>query len=112
MLEQLCETSEDKQRAHTCCQMVTEGKSFPDAIKSMELFEPMYVRMIQAGSNAGQIDIVLEKTAQMISQEIDDALVRLIAKIEPTLMVIMGVLIGAVLLSVMAPLAGMLGVIA
>lgn len=111
-LEDVYETPEEKQRMAACCRMMAENESFSAAIESTGLFDPLYIRMIQAGFAAGQCDAALEKTAQMISQDMDDALARLIGKVEPTLMVVMGALIGAVLLSVMAPLAGVLGAIA
>lgn len=111
MLADSCALEEDRARVLACGQKISADEGFSAAFGSTGLFDPLYIRMMQAGFVAGQADMVLEKTAQMISQEIDATLARLVGRLEPALVIVMGTLLGAVLLAVMAPMSGVLGTI-
>ena len=68
-----------------------------------------YVRsMIRMGVAAGREDQVMGKIADLYEEQVEDGISRLVAIIEPTLIALLAVVIGAVLLSVMLPMAGIL----
>lgn len=100
--------AQEREKIRTCAQSVAEGMELSDALRSIGWFEPLYVRMIYTGIAAGQTDAALEKTAQMILQEIDDTLSHMISLIEPAMMIVLGAMIGAILLCVLAPISGVL----
>lgn len=89
-------------------QKVIDGQSVYHVIEETGLFDALHLRMIRVGFASGQADTAMEKTAQLLAQEIDDAMARLISMIEPLLVVVLSVMIGAILLAVMMPLAGVL----
>ena len=60
------------------------------------------------GSATGREDQVLGKLAGLYEEQVEDDITRLISIIEPTLVAILAVVIGAVLLSVILPMAGIL----
>ena len=91
---------------------VLGGEPVSAVIEETGLFEPLHLRMIRVGFASGQADEALEKVAQLLAQEIDSRLGRLIALIEPALVVVLSAMIGAILLSVMMPLAGVLSAMA
>lgn len=102
------EDAQEREHIRTCAQSVADGMDFSAALGSGGWFEPLYIRMVQAGIASGQTDTALAKTAQMISQEIDDALSRMLSLIEPAMMIVLGAMIGSVLLCVLAPISGVL----
>jgi len=85
-----------------------EGKSYADAIETADLFEDLEVRMIRMGSATGREDQVLSKIAAMYEEQVEGEISGLVSIIEPTLVALLSVVIGAVLLSVMLPMAGIL----
>ena len=85
-----------------------EGKAFADAVAETNLFEPMHERMICMGSATGHEDQVFDKLSQIYEEQVEDHISRLISIIEPTLVALLAVIIGAVLLTVMLPMAGIL----
>ena len=85
-----------------------DGSAFADAVTKTNLFEDLHTRMITMGSATGQEDQVLGKLASLYEEQVEDGITRLVAIIEPTLVALLSVVIGAVLLSVMLPMAGIL----
>jgi type IV pilus assembly protein PilC len=60
------------------------------------------------GSATGREDQVLAKLSELYEEQVEDDITRLVAIIEPTLVAMLSIVIGAVLLSVMLPMAGIL----
>lgn len=87
---------------------VNEGVPFSQALNESELFDEMYNRMIQVGSNTGREDEVMAKVAEIYEEQVETDIGNLVAIIEPTLIALLSVVIGAILLSVMLPMAGII----
>ena len=85
-----------------------EGKTFADAVSDTNLFDELHTRMIRMGSATGHEDQVLGKLSELYEEQVESEITRLISIIEPTLVALLAVVIGAVLLSVMLPMAGIL----
>ena len=84
------------------------GAAFADAIGETKLFDEMYSRMIRMGVAAGREDQVMAKIAQVYQEQVEDGIANLVSIIEPTMVTLLSVVIGAILLSVMLPMAGIL----
>ncbi len=84
------------------------GAAFADAISHSKLFDGLHDRMIRMGVAAGREDQVMAKIADLYEEQVEEGIARLVAIIEPTLIVMLAIVIGAVLLSVMLPMAGIL----
>lgn len=84
------------------------GATFADSVAETGIFEDLHNRMIRMGSATGREDQVLGKLAALYEEQVEDDITRLVAIIEPTLVALLSVVIGAVLLSVMLPMAGIL----
>lgn len=89
-------------------EMTRAGRSFPEAVSEVGLFSPIYSRMIVVGFAAGQADVALSKVAEVYEDEVDDNFAKLVSTIEPTLVALLAILVGAILLSVMLPMASVL----
>ena len=84
------------------------GAAFADAISNSKLFDGLHDRMIRMGVAAGREDQVMAKIAALYEEQVEDDIARLVAIIEPTLIALLSIVIGAILLSVMLPMAGIL----
>ena len=87
---------------------LASGGTFADAVTGTELFDELHNRMITMGSATGKEDQVLAKLSALYEEQVEDDITRLVSIIEPTLVALLSVVIGAVLLSVMLPMAGIL----
>lgn len=84
------------------------GAAFADAISNSKLFDALHDRMIRMGVAAGREDQVMGKIANLYEEQVEEDIARLVAIIEPTLIALLSIVIGAILLSVMLPMAGIL----
>ncbi|MBQ3373656.1 MAG: type II secretion system F family protein [Oscillospiraceae bacterium] len=87
---------------------LSEGKAFADAVSDTGLFDDLHSSMIRMGSATGHEDQVLGKLSGLYEEEVEEDIARLISIIEPSLVALLAIVIGAVLLSVMLPMAGIL----
>ena len=85
-----------------------EGKSFADAVGETDIFNELHVRMIKMGSATGREDQVLGKLSNLYEEQVEEDITRLVGIIEPTLVALLSIVIGAVLLAVILPMAGIL----
>ena len=84
------------------------GTGFADAITDSSLFDEMYNRMIRMGVAAGREDQVMDRIARVYEEQVEDDIASLVSIIEPTLVALLSLVIGAILLSVMLPMAGII----
>ena len=85
-----------------------DGTSFADAVSQSKLFDPLHSRMIRMGVEAGREDQVMAKIAATYEEEVEEGIAGLVSIIEPSLVALLSIVIGAVLLSVMLPMAGII----
>ena len=97
-----------REKIKKCDELLKEGKSFPEALESIEMFDGIHNRMISVGFKAGQLDAVMDKMTKVYEEEVDDSIERLLSFIEPTLVAILSIIIGGILVSVMLPLTSIM----
>lgn len=87
---------------------VAAGENFGDALSKADLFDELHNRMIRMGVAAGKEDEVMAKVANIYEEQLDDSISHMISIVEPTLVALLAIVIGAVLLTVMLPMTGVL----
>ena len=85
-----------------------EGVSFSDALTGSAMFDEIHRQMLRMGIAAGREDQVMSKIAQTYEQQVEEGISGLVSIIEPTMVAALSIVIGAVLLSVMMPMAGII----
>lgn len=88
-----------------------EGESFSKVIKEIQIYSSLHARMIMIAERTGEADQALSKIAVQVDEEITAEIQNFVSVIEPTMVIILSILVGALLLSVMMPLMGILSVI-
>lgn len=91
-----------------CKAEMAEGKDMTDALFSTHIFSGMYARMASIGYKTGALDQVMAKIAGQYEEDIDTRLSNVLAVLEPTLVIVLSLIVGVILLSVMLPLMGIM----
>jgi type IV pilus assembly protein PilC len=91
-------------RIAVCRDKIRKGADTFTALQETNLFPRLFVRMLALGNRTGELDSVMNKIARAYEGEVDYRLTRLTGIIEPLLVVILSVIVGAILLTVMLPL--------
>ncbi|MBI2969374.1 MAG: type II secretion system F family protein [Gammaproteobacteria bacterium] len=85
-------------------QQVADGKNLSDSFESTRLFPPLVLRMIRVGETTGALEESLENVAYFYTRDVRESIERLQAMIEPTMTLVLGLIIGWVMLSVLGPI--------
>ncbi len=108
ILPTLLSNQEAADKVEDIRQKIDHGGALADAITEAGLFEDLHDRMIHMGVAAGKEDEVMGKLAEIYEEKVENGITSLVSIIEPTLIALLSIVIGAVLLAVMLPMAGIL----
>ena len=92
------------ERSGACRNLLEQGESLAHALGETGLLSSADCRLLTLGMRGGTGDQVMEAIARRMSEDAQLALESKVAKIEPTLVLMTSVLVGAILISVMLPL--------
>ena len=91
-------------RCEECRKLLEEGESLSKALGETGLLPASACRLLTLGIRGGSGDEVMEEIARRLSEDAQLALENKVSKVEPALVLVTSVLVGAILLSVMLPL--------
>ena len=83
---------------------IREGESIAIPLAASGMFPPMVVQMVKVGEETGSLETMLTKVADFYDTEIENTVASLTSILEPVLIVGMGVVIGAMLISLYLPI--------
>jgi type IV pilus assembly protein PilC len=91
---------------------VREGESFAAALDARKTFPDVAVKMAEVGEATGALQDMLNTAADFFDEEIGTFMERFVTLIEPTLLVIMGIVVASLLLALYMPLFQLSSVLA
>jgi type IV pilus assembly protein PilC len=91
-------------RIERCRKSLKEGMDSTEAFTSIGIFPKLFVRMLNIGFRTGGLDSIMAKLSEIYDSEVDGALSKLTSAIEPTLVIVLSLVVGVILLTVMLPL--------
>jgi type IV pilus assembly protein PilC len=92
------------QELTTAAQQVREGRALASAMMLSGAFPDVSIKMVEVGESTGALQEMLNSLSEFYDEEIETSLTRFITIVEPALLVIMGLIIAALLLSLYMPL--------
>lgn len=87
------------------------GSSLSYSLEKIKLFPPMVHYMIRLGEESGEVEEVLDKIADFFDEEVDNAVQKLIALIEPIMIILMAAIIGFIMLAMVMPMFDMVNMV-
>jgi type II secretory pathway component PulF len=88
---------------------LTKGVSLAECFASAKLFPPLVLQLISIGEKTGSLEHTLADLSAFYENEIENTLKNLTTILEPILMVIVGVGVGAMVISIISPIYGLIG---
>ncbi len=108
LAEGLTQHPQLREKVKQCRLQMEAGDSLASAACQQNIFSPLHCRMLTVGVRTGALDTVMEDIARRCDTDAQSAIDRYVGGVEPTLVMVMSMLVGIVLLSVMLPLAGIM----
>jgi len=91
----------------TMADEVRNGRQMSDAVFQYKFVGPNVASMIAAGERSGRLPEVMDRISQFSQEELDASVKQVTAYIEPVMIILMGVVIGAVALALLLPIFSM-----
>ena len=87
--------------------MVRRGESLSDALGQIDGFHKKLAGNVAIGEETGSLDTMLISAADNFEYDSEQAITRLIGYLEPTMIIVMAVVVGMIMVAVMLPLLNM-----
>jgi type IV pilus assembly protein PilC len=87
---------------------IREGDTIAEPLRESRLVDDMVTNMIEVGEETGDLDTMLYKIADFYDEEVDTLVKSLISLLEPIMIVVLGFVIGAIVISLFLPLIKLL----
>jgi type IV pilus assembly protein PilC len=91
-------------RFNEAAEDVRHGVSLTAAFQKQNLFPQMLIQMISVGEKTASLEEVLGRSCKFFDEQVESSLASLTSKIQPTMLIIMGVVIGALFIAVYSPM--------
>jgi type IV pilus assembly protein PilC len=96
-----------REAVQTVRAMIAEGWAMNTALRDTGLFPPMVYNLIGIGEETGDLQGMLEKTADYYDDEVQDATARLLALMEPAIMIFLAFFVLIIVLAIFLPMMNM-----
>lgn len=91
-----------------CKKLLSEGESLESSLLKSNIFSRRDSRLLALGAKTGRTDEVMSEIARRGEEAVMDDLDDKLKKIEPTLVIVISLIVGLILFSVMLPLMGIM----
>jgi general secretion pathway protein F/MSHA biogenesis protein MshG len=93
-----------KDKIKTIIKGINQGRSFAEMIREVNLVNFVAQRMISAGEESGELDVMLENAAKYYEDKFQDVIDNMQASIEPIMLTIIGGLVLLIALGIFLPM--------
>ena len=90
---------------------IKEGQSISSPLAASGVFPPMVTQMIMVGEESGELEEMLTNVAKFYDEEVDRAVEKLTAIIEPLMMAFIGLTVGTMIIAMYLPIFNMINLI-
>ena len=84
-----------------------KGESLSAALKRQRIFHPVFLSMVAAGEESGELESVLLQAGVYYGKAAEQSAQRLVTLIEPCMILVMAGIVGTIVLSIMLPVFNM-----
>jgi len=92
-------------------QRVREGQGLAASLAARNVVPDVALKMIEVGESTGSLQEMLNSLADFYDEEVETSVARFVTLIEPTLLVVMGVIVAALVLALYMPLFNLSAVV-
>ncbi|MDO6442252.1 MULTISPECIES: type II secretion system inner membrane protein GspF [unclassified Marinobacter] len=96
-----------RQELRDAARKVSEGGSLHRALDQSGYFPPMMLTMIASGEASGELDSMLERTANMQENTLQSKIAAIVGLFEPMMLLVMGVVVLIIVMAIMLPILNM-----
>jgi type IV pilus assembly protein PilC len=84
--------------------LVREGQSLSGSLRSIGVFPPLAIDMIEVGESTGALPTMLASVAEFYEDDVANSTTAALSLVEPIIMIVMGIFVAFVLISLYLPI--------
>lgn len=89
--------------------MVLSGRPFSEGLKSFKGYIPsLMIKLVEAGEKTGSLDKSLQDVSDYFDYQVTKTLQTLTSLLEPIMLVVVGIVVGGLMMSIIAPIYGLI----
>lgn len=93
-----------------CKELVLAGSKLSEGLKNAkDIFPSIMIKITEAGEKSGSLDKSMQDVSDYLDYQVDKTLKTLTTLLEPLMLIVVGVLVGGMMLSIIAPIYGLIG---
>lgn len=108
MISDIVENDAMRQKIELCKEELRKESNLPQALANAKIFSNLYSRMVSVGFRSGSTDLVMKQISKSYDEDTQKQLDHIISIIEPTLVIVLSLIVGLILMSVLLPLMGIM----
>ncbi len=90
-------------------ELVLGGKPFSEGLKTGKGYIPsLMIKLVEAGEKTGSLDKSLQDVSEYFDYQVTRTLATLTALLEPIMLVVVGIIVGGLMISIIAPIYGLI----
>ncbi len=90
--------------------MINQGKRLSDGLRTGKGTVPSIItKIVEAGEKSGSLDKSLHEVSEYLDYEVSSGLKTATAMLEPIMLVVVGILVGGMMMSIIAPIYSLIG---
>lgn len=90
-------------------QQIESGKNLTQSFQNTGMFPPLVIRMLKVGEATGSLDKALLNVSYFYDRDVKESIKKVQVMIEPTMTIVLGVLLGWIMMSVLSPIYDIIG---
>lgn len=108
LVSNLIENAAFETKIISCKNLLENGTELADALRESQILTGSYARIASIAQKAGTLDEAMSHISDEYEYSVNNKINQLIALLEPTLVIVLSLIVGVILFSVMIPLLGIL----
>lgn len=88
---------------------INAGDNLSEAFRNLGMFPPLVVRMLRVGESTGALDAALLNITYFYNRDVRESVDKALKLLEPTLTLVLGIILALILFSVLTPVYDILG---
>ncbi|MGH8677304.1 MAG: type II secretion system F family protein [Burkholderiales bacterium] len=90
-------------------QQINAGENVSEAFRNLGMFPPLVIRMLRVGETTGALDTALLNVTYFYNRDVRESVDKALKLLEPTLTLVLGIVLALILYSVLTPIYDILG---
>jgi type II secretory pathway component PulF len=89
--------------------MILSGKTFSEGLRTAKGYIPtIMIKLVETGERTGSLDKSMQDISEYFDYQVTTTLKTLTALLEPIMLVVIGVMVGGMMISIIAPIYGLI----